>query len=207
MRRAILSTIAGGSTRSRTRGRGVLASLAEPRRMVLDAARARELLHEGDPQGGCERACYDCLLSFYNQRAHALLDRTLVLPLLQELREVEIEAVDTVPGGPSFEELRGQCQSDFERQVLSAIRDGGLPLPDEAQKIIYDGDAPLATADFIYGPRILVFVDGSPHYRDYVQAADERKRRRLKALGYRIVVVKADDPEAGLSDLAARVSG
>jgi len=188
-------------------GSGVLASLAEPGRLELAAARARELLHEGDPQGGCERACYDCLLSFYNQRAHALLDRTLVLPLLHGLGEVEIEAVDGVPGGPSFEELEGQCQSDFERQVLGAIRDGGLPLPDEAQKIIYDGAAPLATADFIYEPRILVFVDGSPHYRDYVQKADERKRRRLKALGYRIVVVKADDPEAGLSDLAGRVRG
>ena len=48
-------------------------------------------------------------------------------------------------------------------------------------------------------------MDGSPHHCDYIQAADERKRRRLKALGYRIVVVKAEDPEEGLSDLAARV--
>jgi very-short-patch-repair endonuclease len=49
-------------------------------------------------------------------------------------------------------------------------------------------------------------VDGSPHHRDYVQAADERKRRRLKALGYRIVVVQAEDVETGLSELAARIA-
>ena len=67
------------------------------------------------------------------------------------------------------------------------------------------GSHPGAAPAFFYVPHILVFVDGSPHYRDYVQAADERKRRRLKALSYRIVVVKADDPEAGLSDLRARV--
>jgi len=48
-------------------------------------------------------------------------------------------------------------------------------------------------------------VDGSPHHQDYVQAADERKRRRLQALGYRVVVVKAEDSTTGLSDLAARV--
>jgi len=53
--------------------------------------------------------------------------------------------------------------------------------------------------------RVVVFVDGSPHHRDYVQAADERKR--LKALGYRFVVVRGDDPEEGLSTLAGRVAG
>jgi len=184
-------------------GSGILASLAEQERLETVVARARELLHEGDPQGGCERACYDCLLSFYNQRFHRLLDRTLVLPWLQSLENLAIEpevAEDRLAA------LEAQCQSDLERQVLRAILERGLRLPDEAQKTIYDGDEPLAIADFFYTPRILVFVDGSPHHRDYVQAADERKRRRLKALGYRVVVVKADEPEAGLNDLAARVA-
>jgi hypothetical protein len=103
--------------------------------------------------------------------------------------------------------LEVQCQSDLERQVLHAIHDRGLPLPDGAQETLYDTDeSPLAVADFYYRRgRVVVFVDGSPHYRDYVQVADERKRRRLKALGYRIVVVTADEPEAGLEELAARV--
>jgi len=50
-----------------------------------------------------------------------------------------------------------------------------------------------------------LFADGSPHYRDYVAAADATKRKRLKARGYRIVVVKAEDPEAGLHDLQTRL--
>ena len=86
----------------------------------------------------------------------------------------------------------------LECEVLATIRDWGLPLPDEAQKTAYEGDEPIAMADFFYEPRILVFVDSSPHYRDYVQAADEHKRRRLKDLGYRVVVVRAEDPEACL---------
>jgi len=195
-------------------GSGVLASLAEPGRLELAVARARELLHgdedEGDPKthaepdrsGGCERACYECLLSFYNQRDHHLLDRRSVLPWLRALEGLVLEAlVDE----DILTVLEAQCQSGLERQVLQAIHDRGLPLPDETQKTVYDGDAPIATVDFFYAPRILVFVDGSPHYRDYVQAADEHKRRRLKALGYRVVVVRAEDPEAGLSDLATRV--
>ena len=188
-------------------GSGVLASLAEPGRLGIVVARARELLHERDPEGGCERACYDCLLSFYNQRDHEQLDRTLVLPALQALEGLQVEPIQQPSAGPSFEELEAKCQSDFEREVLAAIWDRDLPLPDEAQKTIYDGDEPIATADFFYAPRILVFVDGSPHYRDYVQAADDRKRRRLKALGYRVVVVRAEEPEAGLDDLTGRLGG
>jgi len=41
----------------------------------------------------------------------------------------------------------------------------------------------------------------------YGQATEERKRRRLKALGYRIAVVRGDDLDEGLNDLASRVSG
>jgi hypothetical protein len=184
-------------------GSGVLASLAEPGRLATVVERARELLHEGDPEGGCQKACYACLLSFYNQRVHDLLDRTLVLPWLQELQGLTIEPIVSES---RFEELAEQCESDLERQVLKGICDRGLPLPDKAQRTIYDGDVPLAIADFFYGPKIVVFVDGSPHHRDYVQEDDRRKRMRLKGLGYRVVVVKAEEPEAGLDDLAARLS-
>lgn len=45
----------------------------------------------------------------------------------------------------------------FQKFQNPAIRDRRLPLPDAAQKIIYDGDEPIATADFFYAPRILVF--------------------------------------------------
>jgi len=184
-------------------GSGVLASLAEPGRLATVIERARELLHEGDPEGGCQKACYACLLSFYNQRAHALLDRTLVLPWLQSL---EGTTVEPIVSEDRFEALASQCQSELEREALQAIRERGLPLPDEAQRTLYDGNEPLAIADFFYEPRILLFVDGSPHYRDYVQAADERKREQLKRLNYRVVVVQAESPKIGLDDLAARLA-
>ncbi|MBN1460819.1 MAG: DUF1998 domain-containing protein, partial [Armatimonadetes bacterium] len=153
----LYETTAGGS--------GVIASLNEPGRLATMVARARELLHEGDPEGGCERACYACLLSFYNQREHDLLDRTLVLPWLRSLGGLSMGPV--IPED-RYGELLAQCESSLERQVLRAIRDRGLRLPAEAQKTIYDDGVPLAIADFTYEPRILVFVDGSPHHRDYV---------------------------------------
>lgn len=183
-------------------GSGVLASLAEPGRLHTTFARARELLHEGDPEGGCEKACYECLLSFYNQRDHALLDRSLALPWLQTLEQVTVTPLQSESQLP---DLLAQCGSELERDVLRAIQERGLRLPDAAQHTLYDGDAPLAIADFYYDPKVVVFVDGSPHYLDYVQAADERKRKRLKALGYRVVVIRGEDVAGGLDELAGRV--
>jgi len=185
-----------------TGGSGVLAALHEEDRLALLVARARELLHEGDPEGGCEKACYDCLLSFYNQREHELLDRHTVLPWLQALAPLTVEPVVCED---RYAALLAQCDSPLERDVLQAIRERDLPLPAAAQHTLYDGDAPLAIADFYYEPRIVVFVDGSPHYRDYVEAADERKRKRLKALGYRVVVIRGADVAGGVEELAGRV--
>ena len=89
-----------------------------------------------------------------------------------------------------FAVLAAACESDLEQEVL------------EAQRTIYDGE-PLVIADFFYEPKIVVFVDGSPHQRDYVQEDGRRKRMRLKGLGYRLVVVKAEEPGVGLDELAS----
>lgn len=185
-------------------GSGVLASLTESGRLSILAARAIELLHGEDPDGGCEKACYECLLSFYNQRAHGLIDRAPVLAWLQTLRGLEIHP-ERPEEGRRLEQLRAACQSELERQVLQAILAAGLPLPDEAQKTIYDAGSPLAIADFYYDPKIVVFVDGSPHHQDYVRVGDERKRRRLAGLGYRVLVVSDEQIGQGIQNLRSRL--
>ncbi|GDY46567.1 hypothetical protein SANT12839_074490 [Streptomyces antimycoticus] len=75
-------------------GAGVLRRLqAEPEALARAARKALEIAHfdqlgrdrgaekqNGDP---CEKGCYDCLLSFGNQRHHRAIDRNLVAELLQ----------------------------------------------------------------------------------------------------------------------------
>lgn len=184
-------------------GSGVLSSLAEPGRLTQTIARARELLHESDPEGGCEKACYECLLSFYNQREHDVLDRRAVMDWLRSLDRLHVEPAE-IALTDRLADLLALCQSDLERQVLTEIAERHMSLPDSAQTTIFDTDgAPLAIADFLYKPRFVVFVDGSPHHRDYVQIADERKRRRLKALGYRVVVVRGEYLTEDVTNLAA----
>ncbi|MDD5367864.1 MAG: DEAD/DEAH box helicase [Anaerolineaceae bacterium] len=190
-----------------TGGSGILSALNEPDRMTSLLLRMRELLHGNDSEQGCEKACYECLLSFYNQRDHAVMDRTVVLDWLNGIGDVTIQA-DDVTEGDRLSILHAGCQSDLERQTLDWLVEQNVRLPDEGQKTLYDQDqAPLAIADFFYQPRIVVFVDGSPHYRDYVQVADERKRIALRRLGYRVVVIRGENFEQDLLELRGRITG
>lgn len=186
-------------------GSGAVESLTDPLRLSDVIAKALLVLH-GQAADGCERACYECLCTFYNQRDHHLLDRQLVLPWLQQFTTLSISPLETDrPAGPSLDSLLAQCQSELERDILRAINERGLPLPDEVQKIIYEGDAPVAQADYFYLPNHVVFVDGPPHDQDYVQAMDADTRRRLQRLSYRPLVIRYDDRESGLAELAQRL--
>lgn len=184
-------------------GSGILASLSESDRLNTVFRRAIELLHGNEPEGGCEKACYECLLSFYNQREHARLDRRVALNWLTQLQDVSIVSAE-VDHDTHLQDLLALCQSNLEREVLQAIADQNLRLPDAAQYIIFDGGTPLSSADFFYQPKTVVFVDGSPHHQDYVQRMDEQKRRRLHALGYRLIILRGSAPE-NLQELQGRI--
>jgi len=132
-------------------------------------------------------------MSFYNQSEHELFDRALVETWLESMETAALtEIASENHEGGDFDELLEACDSNFERTVLHVIRDEGFTLPDEAQHVIYDGDEPVAKPDFFYdraGTAVAVFVDGPAHEKDYVKEDDERKRSRLKRMGYRVISV------------------
>ena len=177
-------------------GAGILDSLLGTykfRKVIRDA---QSVLHGDDPADeGCERACYECLLSFYNQLDHEYLDRTIVESWLDSMEEVSLSERDLPPSSfdrEHMEDLLLNTESNFEADVLIAIRDNGFDLPDEAQKTIYDDGEPVASADFYYdrsGRSVVIFVDGPDHEKDYVSDDDEQKRARLRRMGYRIIAV------------------
>ncbi len=186
-------------------GSGAVEALTDPARLADIIGKAISLLH-GEESEGCERACYECLCTFYNQRDHHLLDRHLILPWLQALTALTITPIESPNQDmPTLETLLIQCESSLEREILQKIAQRGLPLPQAAQHPIYDGDTPVTRADFFYPPNHVVFVDGPPHDQDYVQAIDANTRRRLRQLNYRPLVIRYDDQEAGLTELAQRL--
>lgn len=182
-------------------GTGAVYALTNPHRLREVFSRAREILHEHDADG-CEKACYECLCTFYNQRDHHLLDRRLVLPWLkqampQEIKPLIVETEVT----DRFETLLAGCESELEKTVLREIQKNNLPLPDDGQRTVFDNDTPVARADFFYRPNILIFVDGSVHDTSHSQKIDADTRRRLKKLNFRLLVVRWDALQDGLNEL------
>ena len=130
------------------------------------------------------------------------MDRKLVLPVFRDLETVRIEHIEAQDIQDVMQVLLSQCGSSFERTVLEKLSNEGIPLPNAAQKIVYDGDIPIAKPDFFYEiQNIAVFVDGPPHERDYVQRDDEVKRNKLREMGYRVFEIRYDNVDEDIENL------
>ena len=175
-------------------GTGVMRSLLNPDldrfdKFVENMAR---LLHiqSIDPyeetRDACKEACYNCLLTFRNQREHFMINRTLVLPFIKKMKgcifsRMEKESVDI--SEDHLEVLKSKCDSMLEKAVLDEIIRQKIDLPTEAQKIFFEGDIPIAKADFFYDKGtygIYIFIDGPPHMSESVQAIDYANRRIIE---------------------------
>ena len=97
----------------------------------------------------------------------------------------------------SWDRLRERWDSLSNRYLKMNVS-----LPDKGQQIIYDGDVRIAKPDFYYKKeKITLFIDGPAHDEDYVKRDDEDKRRKLKALGYRVYVVHHANLAEGMGKL------
>jgi ATP-dependent helicase YprA (DUF1998 family)/predicted nucleic acid-binding Zn-ribbon protein len=187
-------------------GAGALHDLTDPDkdRFARAIREALDVLHVNDPDG-CERACYECLMSYYNQREHSWFDREIVLPWLQGAQTMALDPIVQENDDERYQQLQERCESGLEREVLERVRKGGYTLPAEAQKTIYDGDEPVVEADFYYPAEgrpqpIVVFVDGPDHDKDHVRADDEAKRERLLTMNYRYFAVSSPEEVPELWD-------
>jgi hypothetical protein len=181
-------------------GAGVLRRLVEEPQALAEVAQAAlEICHFQLSEAGiqdlrpeCRAACYECLLSYANQREALELDRYKIRDLLGELAHSRTELR---PLGRSRQEhlewLRQLIdpRSELERRFLETLAAGGYRLPDDAQKAIAD---PRCVADFFYDPNICIFCDGAVH-DDPAQAAQDRQlRSQLLGHGYRVIALRYD---------------
>ena len=180
-------------------GSGALYDLTNPDKNRFERAiqEALDVLHVNDTDG-CERACYECLMSYYNQSEHPLFDRNLAIPWLRATQTMSLDQIESNGDSEQFEQLLEKCESSLEREVLETVRKEGFQLPDAAQKTIYDGDEPVVEADFYFEAEgraqpLVVFIDGPVHEKEHVKQNDEKKRRRLLKMNYRYVAIS--DPE------------
>jgi hypothetical protein len=183
-------------------GLGVLRRLvAEPDALARVARVALEILHFNPDTGedrkppesddSCARACYDCLLSYYNQRDHRMLDRHTVKDLLMEMAH----STTTITPEREYEQEYRRLQalvdpnSQLETRLLDALYSQKRRLPDAAQQTLADV---ACRPDFFYENATCVFCDGSVHDEPQQKAEDETLRAQLRDKGYRVVVIRYD---------------
>ena len=176
---------------------GVLARLVdEPDALAKAAGEALRICHF-DAQGNdlkpdCRRACYQCLLSFDNQRDALHLNRHLIRDLLIALRQTRtLRWVGDRPYHAHLQHLMAQTdpRSELERRYLRRLAAAFRRLPDAAQ---YRVDNPPCVADFFFAPRTLVFCDGAPHDDPAQRRRDVELRQALEDKGYIVEVVPYD---------------
>jgi len=169
----------------------------EPGAIARLARKALELTHF-DPDTGedlhraphakedCDTACYDCLMSYYNQPDHSLLDRHLVKPFLLALKGSRVE---DAPGGNDraahLAELLRLCDSELERDWLRFLEQHNLRLPEEAQFLLADCNT---RPDFLYTKNYTaIYIDGPKHDLADIRARDKTFAACLEEIGYSVV--------------------
>jgi len=197
-------------------GAGVLTRLvSEPDALAAVAAKALEVMHYKAPPPGeswrrerlieeldhngkpfCEAACYRCLLSYYNQPDHPLIDRKdkaadgLLLDLLCRLTEARTH-LGTEGRSPEEHDaqLNRTAGSTLERAWLEHVATQGYRKPDRGQYPIHGEEgSPIAVADFFYDDlNLVVFIDGPHHETATQRTRDAEIDRQLDALGYLVV--------------------
>jgi len=141
----------------------------------------------------CEAGCYRCLLSYYNQTEHPLIDRREdhMLEMLCRLARGTRKGLEhEVATGDSYRELMNASTSSLEKAWLRFIASNGHRLPTRAQPLL---EIYATRPDFAYtDTQTLVYIDGPHHHTMVRERADAEIDRRLTDAGYTVGRCPAD---------------
>lgn len=176
---------------------GVLSRLvAEPASYHAVVKRAYEICYKKSSLLSDEEreklipADYTNLLSYYNQPYHQLIDVRKIYNTLCIMMNADIE-VRSAGQYQSYDkqyealEAARDHNSSTEYEFLKYLYEHKLRLPDKAQPMF--PEQYYVQPDFMYGDRIVIFCDGTPHDLPEVQEDDRNKREVLEDAGYIVI--------------------
>ncbi len=138
----------------------------------------------------CRAACYNCLMTYGNQRLHEQLDRFSIRDVLLAMARGNIGAAGSCDVAHTSEPPQGletllkACESKFERKWLEFIKSRKLRLPDKAQHLIAVPGCTVR-ADFFYEDKsTVIFIDGPVHDSRDQRLKDEAIDIALGDAGY-----------------------
>ena len=182
-------------------GAGVLRRIVqEPSALLKVARNAIDVCHYDPDTGGnykrgrfskedCALACYDCLMTYGNQRDHKSLDRHAAVKVLQKLQQCTVGPSPVrLPRAELVEQLLRCCQNDLERDWVRYLDTRGYHLPNKAQHHIPDCNL---RADFFYESKNhAIFVDGPMHREPDVKRRDAEQEEAMLNAGIGFVRFK-----------------
>ena len=132
-------------------------------------------------------ADYSNLLNYYNQPYHQQIDIRKIYNTLKLMRNATIEVrhagqVWSYKEQYQALEAHRDQNSSTEYEFLKYLFEHGLRLPDKAQPTF--PNEYFVQPDFMYGDRIVIFCDGTPHDKPEIQEDDKNKRTILEEAGY-----------------------
>ncbi|WP_326788586.1 DEAD/DEAH box helicase [Streptomyces sp. NBC_00151] len=186
-------------------GAGVLRLLHDDSGALAEVAREALRIIHVDPDDGrdldrapgaverCERGCYDCLLTYSNQRFHTRIDRLVVVPLLMRLAASTTQGERQVTPAAQRAKALALATEDVRGPVAEFVEwlgSSGHRLPDETHPE-RSGDS--ARPDVVYrlpGADVAVYVDepGGWHL-------DRQAEFRLIDDGWLVIRAGADTKE------------
>lgn len=136
----------------------------------------------------CEAGCYRCLLSYYNQPDHELLDRRnqQVFQILTSLTKATVNiATGSRTHAEQVEHLERLSNSSLEQEWLDHIKEKGYRLPDEAQFTLEQFST---RPDFLYRTQqAVVYIDGPHHEKPGQQKIDTELTNKLEDAGIQVI--------------------
>jgi len=200
-------------------GAGILRQLVnDPTALGRVVRCALDLCH-ADPDTGedishppCQVACYECLLSYSNQRDHQMLDRRRVIPILRELLSAAIAELPDEVADPEASSQDGadfydsHAESALERRFIEWLEARELRVPQRGRRLEI---GPISTTPDFYFPDkdLVIYVDGPPHDYPARQQRDADITSALREQGYRVARFRHDDDWAQTVDAHASAFG
>ncbi len=171
------------------------------RRIALKALNILHLDAKGeDLDGACLKSCYSCICNFYNQRDHKYFDRNTAKDFLLQLSNLET-LQSSKDDNVQYDAYLKMNLSTLEKEVLKKLKERKARIPSEIHKVISKDGEQIAEADFYYDPKICLFIDGPDHNKEHIKIDDEKKRTKLKKLGYKVLVIHYQEVSKGLDEL------
>ncbi|BCL80057.1 RNA helicase [Ktedonobacteria bacterium brp13] len=177
-------------------GAGVLRQLIDDPTALQQVAREALQLCHYDPMTGkdlgradgaseeCEAACYNCLMTYANQRDHLFLDRASIRDILLALCQTTVNFRSmSAPSSHELPVLELVTRSQVEKDWLQFLHEQGY------QFIPSDQPAPCqAQPDFYHNnPRVALYIDGDAAHYPERQQRDNEIADDLLDVGCRVI--------------------